>query len=148
MGKKIDYYTYSSEKLHAARMMTDPEVRMTNKEIADAVGVSERTLYRWKEDQDFLDLVNDLSEKYMDAFLGETYRQLQKAIRNGSVKAIELALKRSGKLIERREVSSDVNLEVIGIEGKTNEQLRKEILEMERMALGEPQKRLGDGEDE
>lgn len=134
MAKEIDYSKYSVEKLEAARLMTNPELKMTNKEIADSVGISERTFYRWKEDREFLDLVNDLSEKYMDAFIPQIYRQLMKSVNSGSVKGIELALKRAGKLIDRKEVSSDSKVELIGIEGKSNDQLLAEIAELERKA--------------
>lgn len=136
MAKDIDYSKYSQQQLSAARLMADPDCRMTNKEIAESVGVSDRTIYRWKEDREFLDLQNDLTDKYMDAFLSEVYRQLQKAVRQGSVKAIELALKRAGRLIEKREVTSDTTLEVVGIESKSNEQIQHEIEEMERKQLG------------
>ncbi|HDR8003418.1 phBC6A51 family helix-turn-helix protein [Bacillus cereus group sp. BceL300] len=137
MAKEIDYSKFSKEQLEAARLMTDFSSKMTNKEIAEAVGISERQFYRWKEDREFLDLVNDLSDKYMDANTPQIYRQLMKAVNGGSVKAIELALKRAGKLVERREVVSEVDLEVTGLDGKTNDQLLEEIAKLEKAALQE-----------
>ncbi|MDK7480927.1 phBC6A51 family helix-turn-helix protein [Bacillus cereus] len=137
MAKEIDYTKFSKEQLEAARLMTDFSSKMTNKEIAEAVGISERQFYRWKEDREFLDLVNDLSDKYMDANTPQIYRQLMKAVNGGSVKAIELALKRAGKLVERREVVSEVDLEVTGLDGKTNDQLLEEIAKLEKAALQE-----------
>lgn len=130
--KKIDYSQYSQEQLAVARMLANPDVRMTNKEIATAVGITERTLYRYKENREFIDLVNDLADKYMDIYLSDVYRQLQKAVGRGSVKAIELALKRSGKLIDKREVSSDISVKVTPLEGKDNAELLAEIKELER----------------
>lgn len=137
MAKDIDYSKYSNEQLEAARLFANPESRLTNKGVADHVGVSERTIYRWREDREFLDLINDLADKYIDAELGTIYRMLMQQVKTGSVKAIEIALKRAGKLKEIREVSQDIQLEVQAIEGKSNEQLLKEIAEMERKALGE-----------
>lgn len=136
MAKEIDYSKFSTQQLAAARLMATPEQKMTNKEIAQAVGISERQLYRWKENREFLDLVNDLAEKYMDAFLGEVYREMRKSIMSGSVKAMELYLKRSGKLIDRKEVQSDVTIDVTTFDGKSNEDIMREIEEMERKQLG------------
>lgn len=68
----------------------------------------------------------------LDAYLSDVYRQLQKSVSRGSVKAIELALKRSGKLIDKREVSSDISIEVTAIDSKSNAQLENEIKELER----------------
>jgi predicted transcriptional regulator len=132
--EKFDYSRYTTQQLACARLMADPDAGLTNKEIAEQVGVTDRTIYRWKEDEEFVELVNYLADRYMDSFLSEVYGQLQKAVKKGSVKAIELALKRSGKLIERREVTSDVNVEVVGIESKTTEQILMELRELERRA--------------
>lgn len=134
--KEIDYSSFTSQQLGAARLLADPDNKLTNKEVSEAVGISERQLYRWKENREFLDLINDLAEKYMDAFLGEVYREMKRSIKAGSVKAMELYMKSRGKLIERREVQSDVNIEVTAIDGKSNEQILKEIEEMEKRLLG------------
>ena len=96
-----------------------------------------------REDPEFIELLNDLADKYMDTFLAEIYRQLQKSVSKGSVKALELALKRSGKLIERREVTSDINIEVTPLQSKSNEQLLAEIKELESKLLALP---AGDSE--
>src|ERR1700730_2419389 len=108
---------------------------MNHKEIAEASGISERQIYRWKEDKEFLDLINDLAEKYMDAFLGEVYREMKKSIKSGSVKAMELYMKSRGKLIERKEIQGQLEMEVTAVDGKSNEQLLKEIEEMEKQLL-------------
>lgn len=134
-SKEIDYSKYEQRQLAAARLMADPDCKLTNKQIADEVGISERQLYRWKENRDFLDLVNDLAEKYMDAFLGEVYREMKRSIKNGSVKAMELYMKSRGKLIDRKEVQSDVTVDVVGFDGKSNDDILKEIEEMERKQL-------------
>lgn len=136
-NKDIDFSKYTRPQMDAARLMADPDNKMTNKEIAEAVGISERQLYRWKENREFLDLINDLAEKYMDAFLGEVYREMKRSIKSGSVKAMELYMKSRGKLIERREIAGQVDIEVTAIDGKSNEQILKEIEEMEKRLLGQ-----------
>jgi AcrR family transcriptional regulator len=130
----IDYSSFKRDQLEAARLMSDPDERLTNAEIAERVGVSERTIYRWKEDADFIALLNDLADKHMDSFLAEAYRQLQTSARRGSVKALELILKRQGKLIERREVVGEIT-HTAALDGKTNDQLADEIAALEAQLL-------------
>jgi AcrR family transcriptional regulator len=137
MRKEIDYAYFNKKQIQAAQLMAASEENLTNEQIAKTVGVDVSTFYRWKKDKKFMEMYQDLCETYMDEFLAEAYRELRKGVRKGSIKAMELYLKRSGKLIDRREVTKDMTLEVTTIEGKTNEQLRKEAIEMERKFLGQ-----------
>jgi AcrR family transcriptional regulator len=67
---------------------------MTYGQIAEEVGVSERTLYRWREKEDFVSLVEELSDRIMKTFISEVDKAVMKSVKNGSVKAMELAYKR------------------------------------------------------
>jgi AcrR family transcriptional regulator len=136
--KEIDYSKWSKEQLNVARMLADPDCHMTMKEVAAACGISDRTVYRYKENADFIELVNNLAEMHMDMFLSTLYKQLQKRILKGSDKAIELGLKRAGVMIERREVVGEMTFEVQPLDGKTNEQILREIEELEKKALPSP----------
>lgn len=131
-NRKIDYTRFTDAQLEAARVLANPEEKMTNAALAKQVGVSERTIYRWREDQDFIDLLNDLTDKYMDSHLPELYRSLLKGVRNGSAKMTELGLKRAKKLVDVKEVAGEVNINVMAIEGMSNNDLRKQIEELER----------------
>lgn len=139
MEKKINYAEFKPEQIEAARLLATREVdtdqKLTYDEIAKKVGVNRRTLLRWREDEKFIALVEDIADKYMAMFLTEVYGHLRKQVRRGSVKAIELALKRAGKLIDRKEVSSDMKVEVKGLEGKTNEELKAETEALEKELL-------------
>jgi AcrR family transcriptional regulator len=134
MAKNVDYSKFSSEQLAAARLLTDPETRMTNAEIAKEVGISERTLYRWREKEDYAELLETLSDRIMKTFISEVDKAVMKSVKSGSVKAMELAYKRSGKLVDKREVTSDVDVTVNGVGDKTNEELMAELAEMEKKA--------------
>jgi AcrR family transcriptional regulator len=135
MRKEIDYSYFSKAQIEAARLMATSEEKLTNEQIAKAVGVDVRTFYRWKKDKKFMEMYQELCESYMDDFLAEAYRELRKGVRKGSVKAMELYLKRSGKLIDRKEVSTEIDMQMT-IEQKTNEQLRREVIEMQQKVLG------------
>lgn len=137
MRKEIDYSYFTQPQIEAAKIMATSEKKMTSEQIAKTVGVDVRTFYRWKKDQKFMDMYAEFCEAEMDEFLAEAYRQLKKGVLRGNVKFVELYLKRSGKLIDRREVTKDMTLEVTTIDGKTNDQLRKEAIEMEKKLLGQ-----------
>jgi hypothetical protein len=71
----------------------------------------------------------------MDAFMSTVYRQLQKKVNEGSVKAIELAMKRMGDLIDRKEITAEVSVEQTTLEGATVEDLDKRIAAQEAKLL-------------
>lgn len=134
MAKKVDLNKFSSEQLAAARLITDPECRMTNAQIAAEVGVAERTLYRWREKEEYAALLEELSDRLMKTFISEVDKAVMKSVKNGSVKAMELAYKRSGKLVDKKEIQSDVDVNVQGVGEKTTEELLKELAELEKKA--------------
>lgn len=136
---KVDFSKFKPQQIEAAKMLAVNETgeKTTIAEIASKVGVEARTIYRWKNDPEFIELVNHIADLNMDMFLAEAYQHLRKQIRNGSVRAMELYLKRAGKLIEKREVQSDVNVEVKGVENKSNEELKLETQKLEAELLGE-----------
>jgi AcrR family transcriptional regulator len=134
MAKNVDYSKFSSEQLAAARLITDPEAKLTNAQIAEQVGISERTLYRWREKEDYAELLESLSDRIMKTFISEVDKAVMKSVKQGSVKAMELAYKRSGKLVDKKEISSDVDVTVSGVGDKSNEELMAEVAEMEKKA--------------
>ncbi|WP_018394531.1 phBC6A51 family helix-turn-helix protein [Bacillus sp. 37MA] len=80
------------------------------KEIAAELGVTERTLYNWRQDPNFNRYVAVLSDTKLDSHRALADAQLLKLVagtsNNGlpSIKALELYYKLSGKLVDRREV--------------------------------------------
>jgi AcrR family transcriptional regulator len=134
MAKNVDLSKFSSEQLAAARLLTDPDCKLTYAQIAEQVGISDRTLYRWREKEDFVDLIEQLSDRIMKTFISEVDKAVMKSVKQGSVKAMELAYKRSGKLVDKKEVTSDVDVTVSGVGDKTNEELMAEVAAMEKKA--------------
>lgn len=137
MRKEIDYRYFSKQQIKAAQIMATMEEKITVEEIANMVGVDKRTIYRWKKDKKWAEMFNELCRQDMDEFLAEANKHLKKSIRSNSVKGLELYYKMQGMLIDRKEVTKDMSLEITTIEGKTNDQLRKEAIEMEKKLLGQ-----------
>lgn len=138
MAKKVNLADFSSEQLHAARLITDPDQKLTYGEIAVQVGISERTLYRWREKDNFIELLEDLSDKIMKSFISDVDKAVMKSVKQGSVKAMELAYKRTAKLVDKKEVTSEVDVNVTSLGEKSNEEILQELAELEKKAgLGE-----------
>lgn len=82
----------------------------TYEEVAEAAGISDKTLRRWRNDQKFIEYQSYVTSLYSASLRPLVEAQLMKAIignHNGqpSVKAIELWLKLQGILIDKKEMT-------------------------------------------
>jgi len=132
----IDLDKYSSEKILAAQLLsTKDETGMTDANIAQECQVDLRTIYRWKLDPLFIDLLLYYAEISMESFTTELYSQLKRSVRQGSTRAMELVLKNRGKLIDKKEVSGQLGLTVDQTISLTQDVLLMEIEELKRKVL-------------
>lgn len=80
--------------------------RKTKEALAEELGISRKTLYNWDtRDTNFINYKNYLASDFMDSHLSLVYRKLIESIERGSVKGIELYLKRIGDLDQHSEVT-------------------------------------------
>ena len=112
MLPSIDLEKYSKEKVLAAQLLSSKDENgMTDAQIAKEVGIESRTLYRWKLEPLFIELLMYYAELSMENFTAELYSKLKTSVRQGSTRAMELALKNRGKLIDKKEVSGNIAIE-------------------------------------
>ena len=112
MLPSIDLEKYSKEKILAAQLLSSKDENgMTDAQIAKEVGIESRTLYRWKLEPLFIELLMYYAELSMENFTAELYSKLKTSVRQGSTRAMELALKNRGKLIDKKEVSGNIAIE-------------------------------------
>ena len=90
--------------------------KMSNDDIAEAVGVDRSTLYRWKQKKEFNDYLNNLADEFQMSFLSEAFSELRKIMAYGKsherLKAIELVLKNQGKLKDTTDINATVKQDV------------------------------------
>src|SRR5699024_9141418 len=80
--------------------------RKTKTEIAEELGISRATLHNWNtRDQNFIAYKNYLSADFFDSYLPFVYRKMLEGIDKGSMKGIELYLKRIGDLDRKDELT-------------------------------------------
>lgn len=99
---------------------------MTFQEIAEDIGVSVRTLYRWKKDSAFTVELLKQAEIVQRSFLPEAYIELRRIISdktvadNNRLKGIEIYLKNQGRL-------KDVKEQIITVEERSLDELLSEL---------------------
>lgn len=99
------------EQQRAAELLNDNVFadkgdRKTQEEIANELGVSDRTIRNWKREPAFMAYSEYLANQVRNEFYPVAVAQLMKAIEGGangqgSIRAIELFLKLSGKLVDQ-----------------------------------------------
>lgn len=80
--------------------------RKTKEQIAESLGITRMTLYNWdSKDANFIAYKNYLASEFMDSSLAFVYKKLLESIDRGSVRGMELYLKRIGDLAEQNEIT-------------------------------------------
>lgn len=123
-----------SQRECAKIFATNDVHKMTIEQIADHIGVTTRTLYRWKQDRTFIQYQNEIAETAMEDVLTEAYAKLKTLLREGKsektqLEALKLILQNRGKLVDKTEHTHGMK------ETKSLEDMEKEILEMEHELL-------------
>jgi hypothetical protein len=84
--------------------------RKTKEQIAEELGLSRMQIHRWDtSDENFIGYKNYLASRLVDSQLSLVYSKLLDGIKNGSMKGIELYLKRIGDLNDKSEVTINTN---------------------------------------
>jgi hypothetical protein len=109
-----EYTALSASQRRAAEILaTDDNRSWTMADIAIEVGVNERTLYRWKQDPEFIAYKNEIADRSMNDFLSDAYKILRGIAASGmseksQLKAIELVMKNRGKLTDHQVVETTI----------------------------------------
>jgi transcriptional regulator with XRE-family HTH domain len=89
--------------------------KKSQEELAEEIGVSRQTLHNWRTDNaDFIRYQSALTDMKLDSYRSLVDARLMTLIERGpsnngipSIKAIELYYKLSGRLVERKEISTN-----------------------------------------
>lgn len=106
----------------------------THADIAEEYGVTERTIYRWKNDVEFAQELEQQTDVNLKAFLYEANQELKKLIRNGhseqaKLQGIKLVMQSQGKLRDVQDINANVKQDIVN-EGVSKDELQelKELL--------------------
>lgn len=86
-------------------------------EIAEELGTSERTIYRWKNDASFVQELEKQADIHLKGFLHESYAVLRNIVRNGRseqavINAVKLVMQSQGKLRDVQEIEANVKTDI------------------------------------
>lgn len=114
--KKSSKQQLSMKQHKAISLLLLKDVKELNyQQIAEKVGISERTLARWRKRKDFTDELTKQAEQFHKTFIVETYMELRRLIFSPDVadghrlKAIELMLKNQGRLTGVKETTVNID---------------------------------------
>ena len=105
----------TTQKIYAEMLVVNDlvEQRKTQKQMAEELGVSVQTLRNWRQQKIFVKYLNELADTHVGSFIAEAYSGLVEIMREGKnaerLKAIELLLKKEGKLRDKTEISVEDN---------------------------------------
>lgn len=111
-------------------METDSENRRTQEEIAEELGITRMTLYKWRtQNRAFIDYKNALADDILSSMRPMVYRQLLKTITGPqpSIKGIDLFMRRFALLTDK------TVQEVAETNGNDDKDVAKSIEEIEKL---------------
>ncbi len=112
----------------------DKKSRKTKEQIAEELGITRMTLYRWEtQDDNFIAYRNQLAQTYLSSRQSEVFEVLMRSIRNGSMRGVELFFKAQGLLKDQSEIT-------ITDGGETIEERTKRLAERLKAIEEEAQK--------
>ena len=96
----------TSEQLEAIKLLVDYDIDLTYKEVADKVGVHEKTLYNWrKNDDNFVEVKKKAAEAGLIEKIDKVNKALLKGALEGNARLLKLYYERVGMYVERQEIS-------------------------------------------
>lgn len=113
------------------REFAPEEERKSFDEIAEEIGVSRMTMYRWRTgNRAFIDYVNHIADDFLASERALVYRQLMKTITGPqpSVKGIDLYFKRHGLITQQVAVESKDATST-----RSNEEITQELEELDEL---------------
>jgi transposase-like protein len=128
---RLDGRQIKAALLCVEREFAAEEDRKGFDEIADEVGVSRQSLFKWRtQNRAFIDYSNLLADDFLSADRAFVYRQLMKTIAGSqpSVKGIDLYFKRHGLITQQVAVETkDAGAT------RTNDELAQELEELDEL---------------
>lgn len=96
---------FSPNQLKAIAFLAEGDSKLTLGQVAKKVGVDVRTIHRWRQDSAFNEAIYKEAMVLVGAQLPKALKALVEKAIKGDIRAIELLLRQTGKLVDKHEIS-------------------------------------------
>lgn len=111
-------------------------------EVADAVGMSVRQLYRYRQRPYIRKAIRELVLREIEDDLPDITGMLRRKAKKGDFRSAELLTKMTGLLVERREVNQRTTIETNAYDNMSRNQIDEELKSLENELKGIQDARL------
>lgn len=108
MATKSSNIKYNGKKKLLAESLADPEFTGTIGELCRQVGIARSTYYKWLDDPEYRQYLQDLIDKYTDSELPAMWKTLIRKGVSGDVSAMKLYFELKGKYKQQVKVDGVV----------------------------------------
>lgn len=127
--KNVDLTKFNDQQRLALEMLCLPNRGgMEYRDIAKAVGVNLKTLYRWRQFPEFVEAISSMAIMNLHADLPEVFGAMLKKAKAGEVRSVTLMFKLLGILVDKKEVQVEVEAK-----GESNEDVALDIKRLKAM---------------
>jgi len=95
-------------------------------QVADAVGVDEKTLFRWRQNPEFVEAITRKAIMNLHADLPEVFSATLNRAKAGEVRSVDLLLKLVGLMVDKAEIE-------VAEKGNSNEDIAEDIKRLKEM---------------
>lgn len=113
MGKEKLIFEPNPNQLEFAEIYLDYNKKLTLDEIAKVIGITYHAIWKWYQNQDFVDWINSKKESVLNKALMGIYRTAIRKAQAGDFQFTKMILEITGDYVQKSE--SKVDLPVRGI---------------------------------
>lgn len=103
--KSVDFTKFGDKQILAIEILSQPKRGgLHYDQVAEAVGVSPRTLYEWRQRPEFVEAITRKAIMNLHADLPEVFSATMTRAKAGEVRSVELLYKLLGLLVDKAEI--------------------------------------------
>jgi transcriptional regulator with XRE-family HTH domain len=95
----------TAQQLEFAELWLDYTQKLTLEQIAEKLGCSRTAIWKWHQNKDFINWLNEKSDKMLRSALSRIHKSLIRKAELGDVSAIKLYLENLGEFVAKSEIT-------------------------------------------
>jgi len=103
-------FAASPKQMQFAEIYLDYDQKLTNKEIAEKIGVERTTIWHWFQKDDFVTWINSQKDKMLSKSLSDRYKTAIRKAKAGDFQFSKLLFEMQGEYVQKTE-NKNINVE-------------------------------------